>query len=129
MNFAEAKRCFKEFKRGLERHIVWEEEILFPLFESKTGIHETGPTAVMRLEHRGIKEALEKIHGKVRGQNPESDREEEALLSVLKEHNGKEEQVLYPMIDQWTTEEEQREVFVKMRKYPEGAYGSCCSEP
>lgn len=128
-NFPEARRCFKEFKRGLERHIVWEEEILFPLFESKTGIHETGPTAMMRLEHREIKEALEKVHKKVREGNPETDEEEEALLSLLKEHNFKEEQVLYPMIDHWASEEEQEEVFAKMRKYPEETYGSCCSEP
>ena len=33
-----AEDVFREFKQGLQRHIVWEEEILFPVFEEKTGI-------------------------------------------------------------------------------------------
>jgi iron-sulfur cluster repair protein YtfE (RIC family) len=43
-----AGRAFQEFKAGLERHIAWEEEILFPAFENKTG-QTSGPTQVMRL--------------------------------------------------------------------------------
>ena len=54
-DFAKAKEYFKEFKFGLQRHIVWEEDILFPLFEEKTGMRGGGPTAVMRMEHRIIK--------------------------------------------------------------------------
>src|SRR5574341_1194166 len=57
-----AKPLFHDFKIGLQKHIVWEEEILFPIFEKKTGMYETGPTAVMRMEHRQIKDFLEKIH-------------------------------------------------------------------
>ena len=50
-----AEEMFSEFKSGLEKHILWEEDILFPLFEKKTGMYEGGPTAVMRLEHKNIK--------------------------------------------------------------------------
>ena len=38
VDFQRAKSALIEFKLGLERHIVWEEEILFPVFESKSGI-------------------------------------------------------------------------------------------
>ncbi len=34
-DFAKAKEAFKEFKFGLQRHIVWEEDQLFPLWEEK----------------------------------------------------------------------------------------------
>jgi iron-sulfur cluster repair protein YtfE (RIC family) len=61
-DFSKAKQFFKEFKIGLQRHIIWEEEILFPLFEEKTGLKNGGPTEVMRLEHRQIKTHLETIH-------------------------------------------------------------------
>lgn len=125
-NFPEARESFKNFKRGLERHIVWEEEILFPLFEAKTGITQGGPTAVMRLEHREIKETLGQIHEKVRGQNPETEAEEGRLLGVLEEHNHKEEHILYPMIDELASEEDRRRVFQKMESYPEEEVG-CCS--
>jgi regulator of cell morphogenesis and NO signaling len=40
------KKSFGEFKAGLERHIVWGEEILFPAFEKKFGHSQGGP-------HRG----------------------------------------------------------------------------
>jgi hypothetical protein len=53
-NYAEARLFFREFKFGLQRHIVWEEQILFPLFEQKTGMVHNGPTEVMRQEHRLI---------------------------------------------------------------------------
>ena len=43
-----AKGVFEEFKFGLERHIVWEEDLLFPLWEKKTGRSEEGPTVVMQ---------------------------------------------------------------------------------
>jgi len=43
-----AGKLFLEFKTGLLQHINWEEDILFPVFEQKTGIHDTGPTAIMR---------------------------------------------------------------------------------
>jgi regulator of cell morphogenesis and NO signaling len=39
-----AVRLFSEFKRGLQRHILWEEQILFPVFEGRTGMEEQGPT-------------------------------------------------------------------------------------
>ena len=66
------KECFEKFKFGLHRHIAWEEEILFPLFEEKTGMTDGGPTFVMREEHRQIK-ALWRSTQKVQRQNPESD--------------------------------------------------------
>src|ERR1700752_3797330 len=60
-----AKGVFEEFKFALERHIVWEEDLLFLLWEKKTGRSGEGPTVVMRGEHRQIKRQLEAIYGKV----------------------------------------------------------------
>lgn len=125
-DFPKAKEAFKEFKFGLQRHIVWEEDLLFPLWEGKTGMSEGGPTFVMRAEHRRIGEHLEAIHQKVAEQNPDSDREEAELLALLGSHNMKEERVLYPAIDQVTTPEECKEVFQKMNAIPEDRYRVCC---
>lgn len=123
---AKATEAFKEFKFGLQRHIVWEEDLLFPLWEEKTGMSEGGPTFVMRNEHRQIGEQLEAIHQKVIEQNQESDHEELALLKLLGSHNLKEERVLYPSIDQVTTPEECRDIFQKMKEIPEDRYRVCC---
>lgn len=125
-NYAEAKEYFKKFKFGLQRHIVWEEEILFPLFEEKTGMKNGGPTFVMREEHRQIHALLEEVHKKVQRQNPESDQEEQLLWDVLKQHNHKEENILYPAIDHHTSIQEQEKVFSSMHSLPEERYKTCC---
>lgn len=127
-DFHKAKEAFKDFKFGLQRHIVWEEELLFPLWEEKTGMSEGGPTFVMRNEHRQIGEQLEAIHQKVADQNPDSDHEEQALVNVLASHNMKEERVLYPSIDQVTTEDERKTLFHNMKEIPEERYSMCCGE-
>jgi regulator of cell morphogenesis and NO signaling len=127
-DFAKAKEAFKAFKFGLQRHIVWEEDVLFPLWEEKTGMSEGGPTFVMRAEHRQIGQHLEAIHGKVAEQNPDSDQEEQALLDLLGSHNLKEERVLYPAIDQVTSPEERATVFQNMKNIPEERYKLCCGQ-
>ena len=127
-DFTKAKEAFEEFKFGLQRHIVWEEDLLFPLWEKKTGRSEEGPTVVMRAEHRQIGQQLEAIHRKVEGQNPDSDQEEQALLDILGSHNRKEERALYPAIDQVAGVEERETVFQNMKNIPEGRYKACCGQ-
>jgi len=127
-DFPKAKEAFKAFKFGLQRHIVWEEDVLFPLWEEKTGMSEGGPTFVMRAEHRQIGQQLEAIHGKVAEQNPDSDQEEQALLDLLGSHNMKEERVVYPAIDQLTSAEERETVFRNMNDIPEERYKLCCGQ-
>lgn len=125
-NYPEAKEYFKKFKSGLQRHIAWEEDILFPLFEEKTGMTDAGPTFVMRQEHRQIEQTLEALHKKVQRQDPQSDMEEQLLLGILSEHNFKEENILYPAIDDAASDEERRKVFDRMEKMPLERYKSCC---
>ena len=127
-DFAKAKEAFKEFKVGLQRHIVWEEELLFPMWEEKTGMIEDGPTPVMRFEHEQIKKLLEAIHQKVEQQNLESDQEEQALLNLLGSHNRKEEKALYPAIDNITNADERATIFSNMNSIPEDRYNACCSD-
>ena len=125
-DFTKAKESFKEFKVGLQRHIVWEEDILFPLWEKETGITEGGATSVMRAEHRQIEQQLEAIHGRVAEQDPNSDQAEQALLNLLGSHNMKEERVLYPGIDRVTSAGERDTIFQNMKNIPEERYKLCC---
>jgi iron-sulfur cluster repair protein YtfE (RIC family) len=127
-DYAKAKEFFKQFKFGLQRHIVWEESILFPLFEQKTGMHLTGPTYMMRQEHRRIGELLEAIHKKVQQQDSKSDPEERALLDALSAHNQKEEAVLYPTLDRLTDDDERGQAFMAMEQVPPEAYKMCCGK-
>ncbi len=110
-----AQIIFLSFKNELERHIIWEEDILFPVFERKTGIKDVGPTSVMRMEHAQIKDHLQEIKRKLHTkkiQNP--CKEEVALFKVLESHNQKEENILYPGIDNLTSEQEKQQMIKQM---------------
>jgi hemerythrin superfamily protein len=115
-DFPKAKSAFLEFKAGLQRHVVWEEDVLFPLWERKSGMTGGGPTIVMRSEHREIGEWLEAIHRKILAQNPETEREEETLLDLLDRHNMSEEEVLYPEMDRMISAEERETAFRAMEQ-------------
>jgi hemerythrin superfamily protein len=123
---ARAKEAFREFYFGLRRDIVWEERVLFPRFEEKTGLLDVGPTAVMRAEHRQIGACLEDLHEKVRKQDPESDLEVLRVAQLLAAHNQKEEHVLYPALDRLLSPEEQAAMKKEMEEMPEEAYKTCC---
>ena len=93
-DFPRAKESFLQFELGLRRHIVWEEDILFPLFEKKTGMFEHGPTSVMKLEHREIHGILDAMRQKIMNGQSGTGKEEEELLLTLGNQNLKEESVL-----------------------------------
>ncbi len=126
-DFVQAKELFSEFRRGLQRHIVWEEEFLFPRFEERTGTAEGGPTAVMRLEHRRIKGLLDGMHDRVAAGKTDTDEYERELKDVLLVHNTKEEAVLYPGIDGCLAESEATGLITAMQALPAERYAHCCS--
>ena len=96
---ARAAAIFLRFREGLERHIVAEEEVLFPVFEELTGL-VGGPTAVMRAEHAEIRRYLAAVAERLESPD-DADRTTPlaALTALLYAHNGKEERILYPMTD------------------------------
>ena len=112
--------AYREFKTRLERHIGWEEDILFPLFERLTGLTDNGPTAVMRGEHGQIKGFLAAIDATLDHGEMNTDADESALLDVLAAHNLKEEHVLYPMIDRQVSAADRESVFARMRAEADG---------
>ena len=109
---------YAAFACGLNRHIGFEEEILFPAFEEKTGMDPTcGPTAVMRLEHGEIRFLLETIGQSVA--DPASDvlALRRRFHEVLSEHNEKEEVILYPGMDGMLRPEESDALFARIQAY------------
>lgn len=123
----EAKELFSQFKIGLQRHIVWEEEILFPAFEKRADMQNGGPTFVMREEHRQIGDWLHKIHDQIKEGRTDTSEFEHNMLFILKQHNEKEENILYPWIDHSLSEEEINKMFEQMRNLPPERYQQCCS--
>ena len=75
----DVSKAKEAFKGGLERHIRWEEDLLLPLWEDKTGMSDGGATFVMRREHRQIEEHLQAIGRNVTQQNMDNNPAEQAL--------------------------------------------------
>ena len=115
---AKAKDFLTQFTVGLQRHLRWEENILFPLFEQKTG--QSGLTNTLRGEHEEIREWLAALNQKVEQNDADCDHEEKMLVEELGGHNAREEYALYPELDKLLTEEEQRATFEAMAAVPEG---------
>jgi uncharacterized protein (DUF2249 family) len=112
-----AQSVFDELVCGLDRHIRAEEDVLFPLFE--TNAAHTGPTAVMRDEHVQIRAAMRAIeialaHGTERGFCDAVD----LFESTMRDHNVKEEQILYPMADMMLLDDERGELVRRMQCMP-----------
>lgn len=112
---------FEEFKRRLERHMGWEERLLFPAVESGALELAAGPGRVMRLEHqeihRRIAELQELVRSSAEGENvpAAAQRLLEELLSILAGHNMKEEAVYYPLSDRRLSREESERLLSEVR--------------
>lgn len=95
----DAKRRFADFRAALARHFTAEEQTLFPAFEARTGM-VAGPTQVMRAEHAQMNGLVERMAEALARCNDKAYLgESETLLMLMRQHNLKEEQILYPMAD------------------------------
>ncbi len=104
---AEYRGIFKEYDRRLERHIVWEETVLFPALAEKNPMFKEGPIRVMLMEHKEIRqEKAAAIQALKKDDLAGAKTREKALAKVLSHHNAKEEQVLYPACDRFLGEKD-----------------------
>ncbi|MEW5892939.1 MAG: hemerythrin domain-containing protein [Pseudomonadota bacterium] len=95
----DAASRFAEFRAAMARHFSAEEDTLFPAFEARTGM-SGGPTQVMRAEHAQMRELMEQMQAAIERQNDSAFLGlSETLLMLMRQHNMKEEQILYPMTD------------------------------
>lgn len=102
-----ASKWYEAFSSGLRRHIAVEEQMLFPLYESRSGLpSDSSPTEVMRSEHREIERLLGEILRTIGDPARLPDQARAAFHEVLEEHHRKEEGMLYPALDEVLAPEE-----------------------
>ncbi len=99
-NWTTGAAQFEEFHTALEHHFRMEEEVMFPAFEEQSGmIH--GPTQMMRSEHAQMRDLLFSMADAVQRRDMDDYLGyADTLLIVMQQHNAKEEQILYPMVEQ-----------------------------
>ena len=92
------------FIDAMERHFGVEETQLFPAFEKETGV-ATGPTEMMRMEHDQMRALFAELQAALKEQQSEDFLGlTETLLILMRQHNIKEEQILYSIMDQRLSE-------------------------
>ena len=116
--FGRVHTVARDLITAVKRHISVEEQILFPAIESKGKNNE--PTDAMRLEHRQMEQMLEQLKPlltvaelwtgikAIEGQEIEP-------AALLRSHENKEHDVLYPLADQLLGVEEARALVTQMR--------------
>jgi len=98
-NWVEAKKKFDSFVEDLYGHFDMEEKVMFPAFESRTGMMG-GPTQVMRMEHDQMRNVISQMENDVTNKNKDHFFGlSESLMMLMQQHNMKEEQMLYAMAD------------------------------
>jgi len=106
----ETKQLFLEFKNGIERHMKWEEDILFPIVKQKLG-DDSAMIDELLLQHNRIRDDLKGISAglKTRDAALESD-----LEQLLAGHDKMEEEGIYPWIDDYVEDKAKREALSRM---------------
>lgn len=98
-NFNDARASFNRFRDATDRHLRAEEEILFPPFEDELEM-TNGPTAVMRSEHKIMRDLLARMDQALVQQSVENYLGlSDTLLILMQQHNLKEENMLYHAMD------------------------------
>jgi regulator of cell morphogenesis and NO signaling len=115
---ARAKELLARFVSALHRHLRWEEAIVFPLFEQKSG--QSGLTRTLLAEHQEIRERLEALSERLEQTDAVSGYEEKMLVEELGGHNAREEYAFYPELDRLLSDEEKKWVFEAMAAHSEG---------
>ncbi len=96
----EADEDFSDFARRLERHIGWEERLLFPAAADAEPALSRGPIAVMLAEHEQIRGLIKAVEDALESGEKDAARERAGeLQDLLAAHNMKEERILYPACD------------------------------
>jgi uncharacterized protein (DUF2249 family) len=98
-----ARFLYSALRQGSLRHMRVEEDLLFPVFEMKAGLPYCGPTALLRAEHTELRRLLAEL---LEAASERSDSIHDLRLEFhtrIRDHDRKEEWILYPGIDRLLT--------------------------
>jgi len=100
-NWAEANKLFTSFASDLTHHFDMEEEVMFPGFEARSENAHCNPTPVMIMEHTQMRQLVKDMATELEVKNKDKFFGlSETLMMTMQQHNMKEEQMMYPMIDE-----------------------------
>jgi uncharacterized protein (DUF2249 family)/iron-sulfur cluster repair protein YtfE (RIC family) len=116
-----AREIFTDFAHGLRRHIEFEEQLLFPAFETRCRLEGCeGPSAAMRAEHRAIVTLLGVMEREIDDPGAPIELSRAELRRIQRDHDLKEERILYPALDRMLDEEEGDAMVARIQRWVRG---------
>jgi len=107
----ERQRRFSRFRCELKRHGRWVGSTLIERIRPNVDeSHREKLDRFLEEEQHGFRDQAGEIEQKLEAGAPDTEQVENELLSSMKNHFTREEKVLYPMFDQYLSEEEQEEL-------------------
>ncbi len=111
-NGSAAYEIFAQFRHRLERHMAWEEEVLFKISDDVAG-KDNMLTGELRLQHDRIKELLSKIQQALKdGSNAKIFNDD--LFAVMSAHEKMEDDSFYSWLDDTLDEKVKNEALASI---------------
>ena len=108
--------AFDEFFAIMTKHFKAEEDVLFVAIEKKMG-GPIGPTQVMRQEHQQMSVLMERMKDAFAAKDQKTFLSaSDTWMIIAQQHNMKEEEILYPMMDE-ALRENATAVIAKTREF------------
>ncbi len=97
-DWGRAAALFKEFEEAIEQHFLMEETVLFPAYSAKTNLSSV--TDALMNEHMQMRIMIFESGESIKTKDQEQFLgQAETLLTILQQHNRKEESKMYTMAD------------------------------
>ena len=107
-NWTGASELLEKFASDLLHHFDMEEKVMFVAFEARSASAHCNPTPVMIMEHTQMRNVIAELRSNLDAKNKDQFFGlSETLMMTMQQHNMKEEQMMYPMIDEAMVGEEQ----------------------
>lgn len=114
--FADARGIWESFQAGLLRHLRIEDELVFPVFEVRSGMSD-GPTVALRIEHGQIRRIAALLGAALEREDAAAFRDALGFLDAFViDHESKEEHVLFPTTDLLLTPAESARFLDRLRR-------------
>jgi len=112
-NWSVAETAFNNFRTDISMHIRMEKTVLFPALVASGG--PAGPVEMMCMEHDQMQALIEQMAVALANHDAQGYAGlSETLLILMQQHNLKEEQILYPIADQFLATQRE-ELFDRMK--------------
>jgi len=97
-DWEKASALFKEFEEAVEQHFLMEETVLFPAYTAKTNLSSV--TDALMNEHMQMRIMIFEAGESIKTKDQEQFLgQAETLLTIMQQHNRKEESKMYTMAD------------------------------